>query len=215
MQTTLGATRTRLELLALSASLAASAAHAQQGFSRAYREPTVSPWSRNVEEVPTRRGAAARLGIHTIEEIGGCWASDLGGDATLLGEHRIVNSRGVLNAWIDACEGRTPSLNSLLFDLHYGRKESLTGRKGYCNSVVNGAVEICDQRRWSNSISTFKWASSLPHQRIYSRANGIVIVERDHFCLFRLQASKSKRIHIRRRRTHITYSSRFRGRDRR
>jgi hypothetical protein len=202
----------RLALLALFASLAVSAAHAQQGFSRTYSDPTVSPWSRNVEEIPTRRGAAARLAIHTIEEIGGCWASDLGGDATLLGEHRIVNSRGVLNAWIDACEGRTPSLNSLLFDLHYGPKESLTGCKGSCNCVVNSAVQICDQSRWSNSISTFKGTSSSTRKRIYNQANGIVIVERDYFCLFRLQASKSRRIHIRRRLIH-TYSSRFRGRD--
>jgi hypothetical protein len=208
-----GVTLRRLALFALFVSLQVSTAHAQQGLYQAYSKQTVPQWSRNVEQIPTRRGTPARLAIHTIEEIAGCWASDLGGNAALLGEHRIVNSPGVLNAWIDACEGRAPSLSSLLFDLHYGPKESLTGREGSCNCVVNGAVQICNQSRWANSIPTFQRISNSAHKRTYNKANGVLIVERDFFCLFRLQVPRSRRIHIRRWRIRTTYSSRFRGWD--
>jgi hypothetical protein len=203
----------RLALLALFASLTTPAAHAQQGFSQAHSRQTVRRWSRNVEEIPTRKGMALRLAVHIVEVIGGCWASDLGSDAVPLGEHRIVNSPGVLNAWTDALEGRTPSLSSLLFDLHSAPKESRTGREGSCNRTVDGAVWICDQSRWAKCVPTFQRISNSAHKRSYNQANGVLIVERNFFCLFRLQISKSRKTHIPRRRIHTTYSSRFRGRD--
>jgi hypothetical protein len=202
----IGVTPRRLALFPLFVSLLVPTAHAEQGFYQVYSKQTVPRWSRNVEEIPTRRGTAARLAIHTVD-IGGCWASDLGGNAALLGEHRMVNSPAVLNAWIDVCEGRTPSLNSLLFDLHYGPKGSLTGREGSCNCTVNGAGQICNQSRWANSNPTFQRVSNSGHKSTHNKANGVLALERDFFCLFRLQVSRSRRTHIRRWRIRTTCSS--------
>ena len=208
----IGATLRRLALLALFVSLSVPTAHAQQGFYQAYSKQTVPWWSRNVGEIPIRGGTTARRATHTIEEIGGCWAYDLGGNAALLGEHRIVNSPAVLNAWIDACEGRTPSLSSLLSDLHYGPKKPLTGREGSCNCMVNGPARICNQSRWANSNPTFQRVSNWAHKSTPNKADGVLILDRDFFCLFRLRVSRSRRTHIRRWRIRTTYSSRFRGR---
>ena len=170
----------RLALLALLVSLSAPTAHAQQGFNQTYTSVTrqkqnSSRSSRNIEELPRHQSMEPRPVPHTIEEIGGCWASGPGGDTTPPEEYHFVNSPGVPKAWIDAAEGRAPSLSSLLFGPHCSVMQWHADYGRFCYRIVNGTVQMFDQSAGSDSSPYIQLISNAVDKLSYNPHNGVVI----------------------------------------
>ena len=173
-------TMRHLAFLGVIVSFWCAIAYAQQGSNQAYpnftrQKQNPSRSSRNTEQIPSHQSTEPRPVPHTIEEIGGCWASDPASDAMPPEEYHIVNSPGVPKAWSDAYEGRSPSLTSLLFGPRCGKMQWHADHERFCYRIVNGTVQIYGQSAWTDSSPDYQLTSNAVDKLIYNPHNGIVI----------------------------------------